>query len=135
MVQENVLDKVGGDRFKVFVVWVPMLADDSREAALEATTVIGDKRVSHFWDPGKTSALAFGKMIQAAFSKTYKVPKGDLAAWDVYLVFDAKTKWRDAVPVPEFWMHQLRAVDEKLVLDGDKIRKSVVKLLEAKESK
>jgi hypothetical protein len=135
VVQEKVLEKVGGDRFKVLVVWVPMLADDSREAALKATTVFGDKRVSHFWDPNKKSALTFGKMMQAAFSKTYKVPKGDDAAWDVYLVFDAKTKWRDAVPVPEFWMHQLRGVDEKLLLDGEKVRESVVKLLKEKESK
>jgi hypothetical protein len=135
VVQKEVLDKVESDRVEVFVVWVPMLDNDTREAALKSMSLIGDKRVRHFWDPAKKNAMAFGKMIQGAFSKTYKVPKGDHAAWDVYLVFDTKRKWQDAVPVPEFWMHQLRGVDEKLTLDGSNLRESVVKLLNAKEAK
>ena len=80
---------------KGFLVWLPMVATDSREAAFERTT--SDSRISEGWD----GSLTIGK----AFARTLNL-KG--TAWDVYLVYEPGTIWSGAdPPVPSFWMHQL----------------------------
>jgi hypothetical protein len=28
-------------------------------------------------------------------------------AWDIYLFYGTSTKWTEAPPIPDFWMHQL----------------------------
>ena len=48
-------------------------------------------------------------------------------AWDVYFAFDAKSKWKDAPPKPDTWMHQLGQDSRRL--DADKLREAVKKLL------
>lgn len=127
MVQKDVLDKVAGDRVAAFVVWVPMLDDDSRDAAVKATKLLGDRRARHFWDPDKKAAHAFAKMLQAAFGEANKLPKGEHPAWDVYLVFDRPAVWKEKPPVPVFWMHQLQGIDERIRLDGARLRDAVEK--------
>jgi hypothetical protein len=135
VVQEKVLDKIDSDKLQVFVIWLPMVEGDSRTIALKSTKLISDKRARHFWDPDKKAALAFAQMLQSSFPKAIELPKGEYPAWDVYLVYDVSTKWKDAVPVPSDWMHQLGGVDPARRLDGDKLRGSVLKLLKAKAVK
>jgi len=135
VVQEKVLDKIDSDKLQVFVIWLPMVEGDSRTIARKSTKLIRDKRARHFWDPDRKAALAFAQMLQAAFPKAIELPKGEYPAWDVYLVYDVSTRWKDAVPVPSDWMHQLGGVDPTRRLDGDKLRKSVLKLLKAKPVK
>ena len=131
MVQEKVLDKIDSDELQVFVVWLPMVEGDCRTIALKSTKRISDKRARHFWDPDKRAALGFAAMLQSAFPKAIELPKGEYAAWDVYLVYDVRTKWKDVVPVPSDWMHQLGGVDPTRLLDGDKLRESVLKSLKS----
>jgi hypothetical protein len=125
VVQEKVLSKVKNNRLKVFVIWLPMVGGDSREAALHARGLIGDRRASHFWDPRREMATAFGKLIGQSEGRRPRL------AWDFYVVFDTSVKWKAAVPVPVDWMHQLDGVDPRRRLDGDKLRASVLNVLKA----
>jgi hypothetical protein len=127
VVQKDVLDKVPGERVAAFVVWVPMLEDDSRDAAVKATKLLGDRRARHFWDPDKKVAHVFAKMLQSTFGEANKLPKIEYPAWDVYLVFDRAAAWKEKPPVPVFWMHQLRGIDESIRLDGPRLREAVKK--------
>ena len=123
MVHEKVLRTVRSERLKVFVVWLPMVEGDSRDMALEAKKLIGDRRASHFWDSRKEMAAAFGTVIGQPEGKP-----GHLA-WDFYAVFDASARWKDPAPTPVDWMHQLHGVDPSRQLDADRLRESVLKLL------
>ena len=119
MVQKNVLDEFDNDNLRVYVVWSPVLREDNRTAAGQAVAHITDGRAVHLWDEDKILGLSFGKLVT--------LPRKRDLAWDVYFVFDEKSEWTESPPKPVEWMHQL-GMDERL-LDGDKLRSSVEKLL------
>jgi hypothetical protein len=49
---------------------------------------------------------------------------------DVFLVYSGKSKWREAVPTPDFFMHELgRALPNQRRLNGPKLAEEVRKLL------
>ncbi|GEM_PF-814380 len=101
-VVESVFSKYPNDaRLRGFVVWLPMLPTDSKEAAgAQAASFIDDRLVQQ-WDGERAS----GKLL----AKTLKL-NGN--AWDVYLLYAPGVKWMgDEPPKPTFWMHQLRAED------------------------
>jgi hypothetical protein len=123
--QSDVLEKVPSDRLAVFVVWLPMLPGDSREAATRAKALVGDKRARHFWDPDRKASRAFGQTLFPEAGKTSKQSKVNRPAWDVYMVFGPTATWKDAAPTPAFWMHQLGGLDRKLWLDGGRLRGAV----------
>lgn len=119
MVQESVLDKVNSDNVRVYVVWTPVLREDNRTAARQSISYITDGRATHFWDEDKSLGRTFGELVE--------LPRQRGLAWDIYFVFDVEAEWTDSPPKPAEWMHQL-ALDERL-LNGDKLRKSIEKLL------
>lgn len=122
VVQKQALSQIKSDRLKVYVVWIhrfPLL--DTRAAAKEATHLVPDERSRHFWDGAGRLGQAYAKVINLPHKKKF--------AWDVYFVFDAKAKWGDAPPKPDFWMHQLGGPDTGNMLDGNKFREAVVKRL------
>ena len=125
MVQKKVLSQVGSKKLSVFVVWLPMVAGDSRDKAAESMKAVTDARAKHFWD-GK-------REVGKAFSEHIKLPKGQelFAAWDYYALFDAAAKWADPAPAPSKWMHQLTDIEPARWLDGDKFRLAAEKLLKA----
>jgi hypothetical protein len=125
VVQERVLSKTRSEKLKVFVIWLPMVEGDSRDAAAEAIKLLGDVRVSHFWDSRKEMARAFGKVIGQPNGKQPRL------AWDFYAVFGPSAKWKDDVPEPADWMHQLDGLDANRRLDGDKLRESILQILNA----
>lgn len=101
------------------IVWTPMLATDSLDAANERETKFSDSRVKQLWDPDRI----FGQLL----SQTLNL-KG-LVAWDVYLVYPPNTVWdAELPPTPIFWMHQL---DEEptLLLDPPRLKQYVQTLL------
>jgi len=120
--REQILETLNSDNVKVFVVWTPVLREDDRKTANEATQLIGNNRVQQFWDDDKSLGLSFGKIVT--------LPRERTLAWDVYLLFDPGAEWRDEPPVPADWMHQL-GIDER-TLDGDQLRTSVEELLKLK---
>jgi hypothetical protein len=123
--QSEVLGKVPSDRVAAFVVWLPMLPGDSREAAARATALVGDKRARHFWDPDRNASRAFAKTLFADLGEANKPPKADRTAWDVYVVFGPTATWKDSAPAAAFWMHQLGGLDRELWLDGERLHRAV----------
>jgi hypothetical protein len=78
------------------VVWIDVLPSDDAEQAGRATVLLDDPRVAHAHDPGQRSGRAFAEVLGVQ----------DLA-WDVYLLYEAGTTWRDPAPGPAAWFHQL----------------------------
>lgn len=123
MVREKILQTLKSDKIKVYVVWTPVLREDERARVADATAFIEDDRVSHFWDGDKSLGLSFGEIVT--------LPRGRKLAWDVYFAFDTEAEWKEDLPTPQDWMHQL-GTDERL-LDGDKLHGSVKALLKQSE--
>lgn len=79
------------------VVWIPILPEDSQQAAEAEASDFTDTRISHFWDADRNLAGAFASTLGL-----------QCPAWDVYLLFDAGSEWiGDDAPQPSFWMAQL----------------------------
>jgi hypothetical protein len=57
-VQNEILAKNPELRVRVFIIWLPMLLGDSREAWDPA--VISDDRVTHLWDERRLAGRWFG---------------------------------------------------------------------------
>ena len=119
--QQKVLDKIDSDKLVVFVVWIPILQADDRDAALVSMKIVSDKRAIQFWD----STWNLGTSV----AKDMTLPGKTKFAWDLYFVYDAAAEWKDKPPVPADWMHQLGGVKDERWLDGDKLRTSVETLL------
>ncbi|MEO2016249.1 MAG: hypothetical protein ABGZ53_17965 [Fuerstiella sp.] len=111
------------NKIKVYVVWTPVLREDDRASVADATALIEDDRVSHFWDGGKSLGLSFGTIVT--------LPRGRKLAWDVYFAFSADAEWGDTPPTPADWMHQLGVDDQ--TLDGNKLRVAIEALLKTME--
>ncbi len=119
MVQQEILESMTDENLSVFVVWTPVLQEDSRRAAADAMQLIPDQRVVHFWDADKSLGFSAGKAVT--------LPRERELAWDVYFVFDPESKWENTLPTPDYWMHQL-AKDER-TLDGEKLHTTIDMLL------
>ena len=113
------LSKIKSEHLKVYVVWIRRFPlRDTRDAAQEATHLVPDERSRHFWDGAGRLGQAYAKVVELPHQKKF--------AWDVYFVFDAKAKWGDAPPKPDFWMHQLGGPETGNMLDGEKFRQEIV---------
>ena len=123
MVADKVLSKLENRDLAVYVVWTPVLGNDDLESAKSAVEAIEDSRATHYWDGDR----ALGQL----FAQAVELPNGRGFAWDIYFVFRPDAVWKDTVPSPSDWMHQLARDERKL--DGNKLRESVKALLPAKE--
>lgn len=101
-VVKSVFSKYPNDaRLRGFVVWLPMLPSDSKEAAGAQAASFVDQRLVQQWDGDRSSGNLMAKTLAL---------KG--SGWDVYLLYAPGVKWTgDQPPAPTFWMHQLRAED------------------------
>ena len=101
-VVQSVFSKYPNDaRLRGFVVWLPMLPSDSKEAAGAQAASFVDQRLVQQWDGERASGNLMAKTLAL---------KG--SAWDVYLLYAPGVKWTgEQPPTPTFWMHQLRAED------------------------
>ncbi len=115
--------RVGTDQLSLQVVWMPVLGPDDAAAALEAEPILADPRSAHFWDAEQSLGKMYGKVLT--------LPRGRSLAWDIYFVYAAGVEWKDELPLPTDWQHQL-GMDERH-LDGEKLREAVVALLPESE--
>lgn len=98
--------KDGTARVAVYVVWSSQLGA-KEENIDEATTLIPDARVRHFWDPGRAVGTAYALELGTS-----------APAWDVWMLFPPDARWTDArVPEPAWWEHQLRSLPAERYLD------------------
>lgn len=72
---------------EVYVVWEPMLGG-RRDHALEATALMPDPRVHHFWND---QFIVGNHFREAAFGRT---------AWDIYFLYGSEAEWA-AMPGPQ----------------------------------
>lgn len=101
------------------IIWIPMLRDDDREAALEGSAEFTDDRVSYYWDPDR--------LVGESFEETLGLWR---TAWDVYLLYDHGTVWLEKPPMPDYWMHQLSMANAKApTLDVDSLTSATVRFL------
>jgi hypothetical protein len=121
--QSAVLGTVDDPSLRAYVAWVPILPEDSLDAAREARSLVQDGRVSHFWDAERT--------LPALLAPLLGLPEG-WPAWDVYLAYGRGARWTDAPPAPSFWHHQLGDQVRAPVLDGGAFGDGVRALLAGK---
>jgi hypothetical protein len=87
VVQQEVLDVVDTTELRAYAIWEPILQNDNHKSALQATTLIPDARVTHYWVDGRD----VGKLFQHSIELNE-------TAWDVYLVYPPGVVWGDEAP-------------------------------------
>ena len=124
MVHDKVLEQIESDDLAVFAVWMPVLESDNAEAGKKAEPLLSDPRVAHYWDPDTSLGKLYGRQLT--------LPRGRELAWDIYFVYAPGVRWKDELPAPTAWMHQLGR-DERL-LNGDTLRATILELLGIEDS-
>lgn len=77
---------------RVIVIWLPMLAGDSRSAWSRA--VLDDPRVTSLWDGDRIAGRWF------ANHRTGGLGIPGTVVWDAYLAYGAGARWRSAPTEP-----------------------------------
>lgn len=123
LTQRYVLDRIGDDRLRLFVVWGPMQRKETEADARAAAVRLTDPRVTQFWTDDDVLANA------------YKEPLGLAAepepAWDIYMLFPAGARWGDALPVPPYFMWVEKKLPAETKFNADKLGEQVRRLLSA----
>ena len=119
VVQRHVVKQIPDERFRVYVVWGPMLEKEKEEDARQATVHLPDPRVTHFWTDAHVLAEAF------------EAPLGlqKVRAWDTYMLFPPGATWGETAPTPAYYMHVGKPLPANLRLNGDKLAAAARKLL------
>lgn len=98
-VRASILDNANAKGLKVIAVWIPMLDNDERPAAQDASATLA--AVPQFWDGEKL----LGKEV----ARSLGVP--EQTAWDIYLFYPPGAEWTDAgMPLPEAALAQAGGV-------------------------
>jgi hypothetical protein len=100
---EAVLSLPRAEVFRLYILWLLVLEDDTPEAAEQVLVRLpADDRLGHFWDHDLRLSGAFHRVLQLEQrSRPHRL------AWDIFLLYGAGSVWSEDPPVPEFWMHQL----------------------------
>ena len=80
------------------IVWIPILDNDSIEAASSSVKNLNDNRFRHFYDQDQI----VGKEIATSVGWDGHV------AWDIYLFYTPHAGWNNSPPAPKSWVHQLK---------------------------
>jgi len=114
-----VLDKVKDQEVAVYAVWLPILGIDSKASLPFATNRFSDPRVRQYWDAKAEMSYAYAPILKA---------KGD--AWDVYMLFDRNSEWKDTPPAPVYLMDKI-GLENGRPLDGTELAKQLSALRNA----
>jgi hypothetical protein len=114
------LEELNARDAAVHVVWVGVLDDDSAAGAA-AAMFPDDFGAMHYWD---------GELqVSKAFHATLGLERWKRnVAWDLYLLYGARSEWTDQPPLPSLWMHQLHLEDVP-ELDGSLLVEHLGELL------
>ena len=109
-------------KLRIHVIWGPMLGGETEADAREATALMPDPRVTHYWTGAHTLAEAL------------RAPSGlkDELAWDTFLVFAPGARWGDAPPAPACVMHVGKRLPAEQRLNGEKLAAEVNRLRKAR---
>ncbi len=96
-VHENVFEKFPAADVSASIIWIPILKEDTIDAAIPSVKFLSDRRIQHFYDNKKM----IGKAIADSVGWTGRV------AWDIYLFYEPFAEWKETPPKPICWMHQV----------------------------
>ncbi len=106
--------------FRLYMLWLPVLENDSLQAAEGVRSSLPrDARLVHFWDYDLIGSKAYHQVLQLG-----RRQRRHRVAWDLFLLYRAGTRWGDVPPVPSFWMHQL-FLDDVAKLEADTLRREL----------
>lgn len=123
--QKYILEEVSDPRLKVYMVWGPMLGEETAEDAVVATAFLHDQRSIHFWTPLHDVA------------KLFQGPAGlpaDELAWDTFQLFSPTAEWGKTPPQPVYVMHVEKSLPKELRLNGNTLRGQIETLLSSADS-
>jgi hypothetical protein len=110
-VQEEILAKHLAPTLRVYVVWLPMVWSDTRQAW--ESSVLADPRVLHLWDEKRITGQWFAEHIGGY--------RG--ISRDIYYVYGPEARW-DLAPSP------LMSQGRPIYHQGGALRTSLLPLLE-----
>ena len=85
--QEQILERYPDAELRVYVVWLPVLAQDSR---FEVDDLVVDPRATHYWDNDQ--------VVSDSLSEAFG--SGEGVVWDAFFAFGPEATWDDAPPNP-----------------------------------
>ena len=97
-VHEIIIAKFPDTDIAASIIWIPILNNDSIEAALPSVKYLSDKRFRHFYDQDQIVGKEVAK----------RIGWDGHVAWDIYLFYAPYTGWNKVPPAPNSWMHQLK---------------------------
>ena len=99
---DRLLAEFPGAPIRVQVVWEPVLWTDVAAPRARVLALLGDRRVTQYWDPGRVISEDLVRSVNAAparFGREEALPPGFIS-WDVVAVFAKSARWERDVPVP-----------------------------------
>jgi len=115
-VQRHVFQRIDDERLTAYVVWGPMLDEETRPDAVEATRYLEDPRSRHFWTDADRVAERFREVTG--------LPEGELA-WDTFLLYPPGVTWNGEPPEPAVVMHVDKPLPDEQKLDAHALRERV----------
>lgn len=110
--QEKIMEAYADDDFSAYVVWLPVLPPDEREAW--NPSLIDDARAIEFWD----ETQATGKWFQAEMPDC---PSLGPVAWDAIYVFGEDAEWNSGLPTPEVCATPIYRHEERILKSIDRV--------------
>ena len=99
-VRNNVLGATSARSLHSMIAWIPMLHDDERATADDASMKLNAPAVPQYWD----SSQLLGKEVARSLGVT------DWVAWDIYLFYPPEAEWTDHLPAPAAMLVQSNGV-------------------------
>lgn len=90
-VQEKLLDANAEEKFRMIVIWEPMLPSDG--GSRMKPSILDDERLVQYWDQERVS----GKWYTANAKDCRTL---GAVAWDAFYVYGAQGKWDDVAAKP-----------------------------------
>lgn len=94
-IQEYILQRHPKLAIKVYAVWYEMYPGDSPAAFPEARVLLGDKRVTHYWDQAKDVGRWFYGLVPSNVKGTIE--------WDAFYLYSPEAVWADRPAMPLTW--------------------------------
>jgi hypothetical protein len=119
-IRESILEEVGTDNFRLYIVWIDMLEDDNYASAQKAAKLLNDSRISHYYTSGKQLGRQVAQQITGK----------EGVAWDIYMFYESKVQWKNNFPEPTEYIHQLNPdyyswVEKDKYFSGDQLRQQL----------
>jgi mercuric ion transport protein len=123
-VQKTVIEKMRDKDITVIIVWTNMLKSDGKENAYYAASLFRDPSIVQFFD----AENKFGDLVAGKLD-----PKGQ-KAWDIYMFYDKDVEWKNDIPRPFDYAHQLSETlypwaDQTKYFCGDDLTKRLADII------